>query len=327
MKKPQTIEKPSWRETLLASPAGKKHLEDIETGAHLQKWQREAIASKTVMEHRQALTDSIIALRLMAEYQGDKEAVMALAECGVQAASQLHTLHQGFDANSRPDTDSRAVMLVNQVAASAEHWPVAVSAFQEKRQPHLEATLPLSIGSNLPFRAIPPSGSGNTIGLREDSTTDFALWVFQRIESFRNRHDTFQPLSPSWITGGIVFTGLPRIFGEDEWGDAADELEPFSKASHAAWVGVAMKLLEHDCAGHWNNSELKGRLFFRDESEDWWGYPWPKQIEFMALRLALEGAVKCGHRDRTTASALGKCTKRAVEDMMNKRGNSLIVST
>lgn len=323
MKKPQTTEKPSWRETFLASPAGIKHLEAIETGAPLQEWQREAIASKTVTEHRQTLADSIIALRLMAEFHGNKEAVMALVECGVQAAHQLHTLHQGFDANSRPATDSRAVMLVNEVAASAEDWPVAVSAFEEKRV----ITMPPGIGSKLPFRARSLGGSGNARSLKEDRTTDFALWVFQRIESFRNRHDTFQPLSPSWITGGIAFNGLPHICGESEWGDAADELEPFSKASHAAWVGVAMKLLEQDCAGHWNNSELAGRLYFKDESEDWWGYPWPSQIEIMALRLALKDASQCGHRDWTTASALGRCTKRAVKNMMEKRGKSLIVST
>jgi hypothetical protein len=321
MKKPEGENKIGWREKLLNSPAGQEYLAERDRGEPLQKWQREAIAAKTVSEHRQALTDSIIALRLMAEYRGDKEAVIALVECGVQAAHQLHTLHQGHDADDKPPADSLAVMLVNEVAASAEHWPVAISAFYEKRKPHLKKTLPQGIGSKLPFRA---ASSSRKMG--NDTPTDFALWVFERIERFRNRHDTFQPLSSSWITGGIVFTGPPRTYGDDVWGEDADMLEPFSEASLASWVVVAMELLEHECAGHWNNSELAGRLFFRDESENWWGYLWPNQIQIMALRFAKEDAMKCGHRDRTTASTLGKCTKRAVEHTMEERGKSLIVS-
>jgi ferritin len=83
MKKSKSKAEPSRREKFLNSAAGQEYLAERERGEPLQKWQRDAIAAKTVLEHRQAITDSITALRLIAEYQGDKEAVMALVECGV----------------------------------------------------------------------------------------------------------------------------------------------------------------------------------------------------------------------------------------------------
>jgi hypothetical protein len=308
MKKPESEKEIGWREKLLNSPAEQEYLAERDRGEPLQKWQREAIAAKTVLEHRQALTDSIIALRLMAQYRGDKEAVMALVECGVQAAHQLHTLHQGHDADDKPPEDALAVMLVNEVAASAEHWPVAVSAFQEKPG----STVPPGIGCNLPFRAASLGGSGSPRDLSEGSTTDFALWAFQRIESFRNRHDTFQPLSSSWITSGIVFTGPPRTFGEDVWGEDADQLEPFSKASLAAWVVVAMKMLKHDCDGHWT------------------GYPFPPGIETEALLKVRDSVVRRRTSKRKIGSEVSEntlisCTRLAVKSVLEKRGKSLLV--
>ena len=305
MKKPQTTEKPSWRETFLASPAGKKHLEDIETGAPLQEWQREAIASKTVMEHRQALTDSIIALRLMVEYQGDKEAVMALVECGVQAAHQLHTLHQGDDANACPTTEPRAVMLVNEVAASAERWPVAMSAFQEKR-----VTLPPGIGSKLPFRARSLGGSGGTRKLGKDDPAGFTLETLEGIERYRARHDCFDFLSPSWFFAGCV-PGVIRFFEEDKWGEEADALEPFSAKSLKKWVKVAMLKLESECAGEWSK------------------YPFPQAIMIEASTIFRDSVARRRTSKAKIASGIPaeipqNYIKLAVKSVLAKRSKSFL---
>lgn len=313
MKATKSAKELGWREKFLKSPTGKDYLSERGNGEPLQEWQCEAIAAKTVLEHRQALTDSIIALRLMAEYRGDKEAVMALVECGVQSAHLLHTLHQGYDGESEPAQDSPAVVAVNQVAASADCWPVAVSAFQEKRKTHQQVTLPPGLGSKLPFRAAALGGSGSTRKMGDNTPTDFALWVFGRIESFRNRHDKFQPLSSTWITGGIVFTEPPRVFGADVWGEAADRLEPFSKASFGAWVGVAMTLLEHDCAGHWKK------------------YPFPEGIETESLIKVRDSVVKRRTSKKKKDSevsekTMNSCTRLAVKSVLEKRGKSLLVS-
>jgi hypothetical protein len=200
---------------------------------------------------------------------------------------------------------------VNEVAASAEHWPVAVSAFQEKRKPHLEEALPPGIGSKLPFRAASLGGSGSARKMGNNTATDFALWVFEGIESFRNRHDKFQPLLSSWVAEGIALAGSPHFFREDLWGEAADELEPFSKGSLAAWVNVAMKWLECECAGNWPE------------------YPFPEAINTEALLKARDSVVVrrtsrakkgSGISDKT----LNSCTKHAVKSVLEKRAKSLL---
>jgi hypothetical protein len=325
MKKPKDEAKQNWRDEFHESPTGKKHLAEQEQGTLLQRWECEAIAAKTVTEHRQALIDSITALHLMALHQGDKEAVMALVECGVQAAHQLHTLHQGHDAESKPSADSPAVIAVNEVAASADDWPVAISAFYEKRKPHLEKTLPQGIGSKLPFRAASLGGSGSARKMGDDTPTDFALWVFEGIECFHNRHDRFQPLSPSWMTGGTSSMGPPRVFGQDYWGEDADKLEPFSQASLPAWVDVAMKFLECECGGNWVSQELNGQLLFTSQSDTWWDYNWPKTIKETAIRYAKQDALQGGHKAYTSADTLNLTTCRAIRDALEERGKSLMI--
>jgi hypothetical protein len=205
----------------------------------------------TAADYRKSVMQSLHCLRQLAARQGDPEAVKALRDIGLKAASILGNLTIFPDTDETPEVFRDGAAVAKQVAKESSEWPVAYHAISEIRKDALAQTAGLNVGILLGVRL-----PGKAREFSYNSQTGFALDIFLRLEEVR-----LNPASHFHITKAFPDLLKDDALPEYTWQNLAAELLPLSTDSLPLWIAAGVELCRDEC------------------QDDWDTFPWPEIVK------------------------------------------------
>lgn len=249
-------------------------------------------------DHRKSVMQSLHILRQLAARQGDPEAVKALRDIGLKAASILRNLTIYPDTDETPAVFRDGVAVAKQVAGESAEWPATYHAISEIRKKVQSQTDNLGVGSSLSMRIV-----GTARGFNYNSQTGFAYDLFNRIEEVRlNPDDHFHITKnhPELVEDGILTESQMRF----TWQNLAAMLPLLSLDSLDLWVAACIELCREDCEGIWED------------------FPWS---ECVISRLITNKKKALEEQKGADGSGNEKSTKIAVNEKISEGLKSLIL--